>query len=112
MGAAKRNKYVQRIAGREDRLKTDEGGHLIASIFEGSGKLDNLVPMDGNLNKGEWKKLENMWAKHLEKGRKVEVKIQPVYKESSQRPTMFRIDYKIEKKRWVRVEFENQPGGK
>ncbi|MDI5790413.1 hypothetical protein PO124_24255 [Bacillus licheniformis] len=26
-------------------------------MFEGSGKLDNLVPMDGNLNKGEWKSL-------------------------------------------------------
>ncbi|MBM7585888.1 DNA/RNA endonuclease G (NUC1) [Bacillus pakistanensis] len=29
-----------------------------ASIFKGSGNLDNLVPMNGNLNKGEWKKLE------------------------------------------------------
>ncbi|MGE7200340.1 DNA/RNA non-specific endonuclease [Bacillus haynesii] len=40
----------------EDRLKTDEGGHLIASIFEGSGKLDNLVPMDGNLIKENGKR--------------------------------------------------------
>ena len=112
LGAAKRNKYAQRIAGREDRLKTDEGGHLIASIFEGSGKLDNLVPMDGNLNKGEWKKLENMWAKHLEKGRTVEVKIQPVYKGNSQRPASFEIEYKIGKREWEVVKFDNKPGGK
>lgn len=42
--------------GREDRLVTDDGGHLIASIFNGSGNLDNLVPMDSNLNRGAWKK--------------------------------------------------------
>ncbi|WP_259339192.1 DNA/RNA non-specific endonuclease, partial [Bacillus licheniformis] len=111
LGTAKRNKYAQRIAGREDRLKTDEGGHLIASIFKGSGKLDNLVPMDGNLNKGEWKKLENMWAQELDKGRAVEVQIKPVYKGDSQRPTSFRIKYRIDKNDWDTVKFENKPGG-
>ncbi|WP_328517387.1 DNA/RNA non-specific endonuclease [Virgibacillus pantothenticus] len=30
-------------------LPDDEGGHLIARIFKGSGDLDNLVPMNGNL---------------------------------------------------------------
>ncbi len=112
LGAAKRNKYAQKIAGREDRLKTDEGGHLIATIFKGSGKLDNLVPMDGNLNKGEWKKLENMWAKQLDKGRTVEVKIHPVYKGNSQRPASFEIEYKIGNRKWDVVNFDNKPGGK
>ncbi|MED1741416.1 T7SS effector LXG polymorphic toxin [Bacillus swezeyi] len=112
LGEAKRNKYAQKIAGREDRLKTDEGGHLIASIFEGSGKLDNLVPMDGNLNKGAWKKLENIWAKELDNGRTVEVKINPVYKGDSQRPTSFNIDYKIGNNDWEFVRFKNKPGGK
>ncbi|MER1246572.1 MULTISPECIES: T7SS effector LXG polymorphic toxin [Bacillus] len=112
LGAAKRNKYAQRIVGREDRLKTDEGGHLIASIFEGSGKLDNLVPMDGNLNKGEWKKLENMWSQELGNGKTVEVEIHPVYKGDSQRPTSFDIDYRIDNEDWVFVEFKNKPGGK
>ncbi|MBU5262206.1 T7SS effector LXG polymorphic toxin [Bacillus atrophaeus] len=112
LGAAKRNKYAQKISGREDRLKTDEGGHLIATIFKGSGKLDNLVPMDGNLNKGEWKKLENMWAKQLDKGRTVEVKIQPVYKGDSQRPASFEIEYKIGNRKWDVVKFDNKPGGK
>lgn len=68
--------------------------------------------MDGNLNKGEWKKLENMWAKHLEKGRTVEVKIQPVYKGNSQRPASFEIEYKIGKREWEVVKFDNKPGGK
>ena len=42
---AERNEYAQRIVGREDRLPDDEGGHLIASIFKGSGDIDNLVPV-------------------------------------------------------------------
>lgn len=45
--------YAQKVAESEDRLHDDEGGHLIASIFKGSGDLDNLVPMNSNLNKGD-----------------------------------------------------------
>ena len=48
---AKRNAYAQKVVGREDRKKEDEGGHLIASIFDGSGNLDHLVPMRRNLNR-------------------------------------------------------------
>ena len=58
LGNGKRNNYAQRIAEREDRLPDDQGGHLIASIFKGSGQLDNLVPMNSNLNMREWKKIE------------------------------------------------------
>ncbi|MDQ7864191.1 DNA/RNA non-specific endonuclease [Peribacillus frigoritolerans] len=52
----KRNNYAQRIAGRKDRLPDDQGGHLIASIFKGSVHLDNLVPLNANLNMRGWKK--------------------------------------------------------
>jgi len=111
LGEAKRNNHAQKVAGREDRLLDDEGGHLIATIFKGSGSLDNLVPMNGNLNKGEWKKIENMWRKQLEKGKLVEVKIKPVYKGESQRPVSFDIEYKIGKGKWQYKEFQNKPGG-
>lgn len=113
LGEAKRNNHAQRIVGREDRLQEDDGGHLIASIFKGSGSLDNLVPMNGNLNKGEWKKLENMWAKNLEKvpPKTVEVKIVPIYKEGSHRPDNFKIQYRIGGKKWVPVRFKNNYGG-
>lgn len=89
-----------------------KGGHLIASIFDGSGNLDNLVPMNGNLNKGEWKKLESMWAKQLKKGKSVEVKVKPSYKGDSQRPDSFKIEYKIGKEDWEIKRFKNKPGGK
>ncbi|WP_139368106.1 DNA/RNA non-specific endonuclease [Priestia abyssalis] len=110
-GEGKRNNHAQKVAGREDRLPDDEGGHLIASIFKGSGGLDNLVPMNGNLNKGEWKKLENTWSKALDDQRTVEVKVNPVYEGNSQRPVSFDIEYKIGNGRWQFVEFLNKPGG-
>ncbi len=81
-------------------LADDESGHLIASIFKGSGNIDNLVPMNDNLNKDKWKKLE------------VEVKIKPIYKGDSQRPVSFDKEYKIGKGDWEFKEFENKPGGK
>jgi len=43
-------------------LTDDEGGHLIASIFKGPGEQINYTAMDGNLNKGAWKRMENKWA--------------------------------------------------
>ncbi|TYQ14651.1 UNVERIFIED_CONTAM: DNA/RNA non-specific endonuclease [Acetivibrio alkalicellulosi] len=111
---AKRNKYHQRIVGGEDRLETDEGGHLIASIFKGSGDIDNLVPMDANLNKGEWKKIENDWAEALkeEPPKEVKVNITPIYEGDSQRPTKFEIEYQIGKSRPEIRELKNKPGGK
>ncbi|WP_164515182.1 DNA/RNA non-specific endonuclease [Paenibacillus lentus] len=112
LGDGKRNGYAQRVAGREDRLPDDEGGHLIASIFKGSGDLDNLVPMNGNLNKGEWKKLENTWADALKQGDEVKVKITPNYKGNSQRPDSFDIKYKIGEDDWEIRRFDNVPGGK
>jgi predicted ribonuclease toxin of YeeF-YezG toxin-antitoxin module len=107
----KRNTHAQKVAGREDRRPDDDGGHLIATIFKGSGGLDNLVPMNGNLNKGEWKKLENMWATALEKGKSVEVKINPKYQGNSQRPVSFDIEYKIGDGKWKFKEFKDKPGG-
>ncbi len=61
-----RNPYAQKVAGREARLKSDDGGHLIATIFGGDGGLANLVPMDGHLNKSPWKIMENKLAKILD----------------------------------------------
>ena len=96
--------------GREDRLADDEGGYLIASIFKGSGNIDNLVPMNPNLNKGEWKKLENSWADALKQGDKVKVKITPNYKGDSKRPDSFEIKYKIGEDGWEKKRLDNVPG--
>lgn len=114
LGDGKRNPYAQKTSGRDDREDDDDGGHLIASIFKGSGDFDNLVPMNGNLNKGEWKKLENDWAKALKAKppKDVKVNITPIYEGNSQRPARFEMEYQIGKSRPEFKEFKNRPGGK
>lgn len=87
-----RNKNAQLTAGGIDRLPTDDGGHLIATQFGGSGELDNLVPMSRNLNRGKWEAMENSWAKALRNGGEVYVDIKPQYAGKSSRPKSFRIE--------------------
>ncbi|MEI2264979.1 DNA/RNA non-specific endonuclease [Erwinia sp. CGal63] len=106
-----RNTYQQCKAGKCG-VVGDEGGHLIASIFNGPGEKLNLVPMDGNLNKGAWKKMENTWANALKDGKKVDVKIEPSYSGSNVRPDSFSVTYRIDTERPVREVFNNAPGGK
>lgn len=110
LGTGKRNSYAQSNAGREDRLADDEGGHLIATVFEGSGGLDNLVPMNGNLNKGRYKAMENLWRKHLKLGDNVSVRINVTYLSGRIRPKRFNIAYSINNIE-TKVELNNKPGG-
>ena len=92
----KRNNYAQRIAGGENRHEEDDGGHLIASRFGGSGELDNIVPEDKSVNRGGFKSLENEWARNLEDGNKVYVDIDPVYQNDSKRPILITGSYEID----------------
>ncbi|GAF10933.1 transposase [Bacillus sp. JCM 19045] len=92
-------------------MPDDGGGHLIASIFKGSGDIDNLVPMNANLNRGEWRKLEKDWMGHLQRGADVRVSITPLYKSDSFRPDSFKVKYKVGKEDWKSEFFYNKPGG-
>lgn len=105
-----RNSYQQEKAGRGDRLPTDQGGHLIATIFHGPGDRINLVPMNGNLNVGAWKRMENSFADALKAGKSVDVDIKAVYSGSSQRPTHFVVDSVIDGEPKT-FTFRNQAGG-
>lgn len=91
-------------------LGKDDGGHLIASIFMGSGDIDNLVPMNSDLNRGRWKTMENSWARALEKdiNAKIEVNIIADYGEDTQRPTVFFVSYRINDGDWVDDFYENE----
>ncbi|WP_196603020.1 DNA/RNA non-specific endonuclease [Pectinatus frisingensis] len=74
---------------------TTDDGHLIASIFKGSGDIDNLVPMNSTLNRSKYKSLENTWKKALADGKEVKVKIEPIYEGNSSRPSQFGVNYFI-----------------
>ena len=68
--------------------------------------------MNGNLNKGEWKKLENEWADTLKEGKSVKVTVEPVYSGNSVRADSFSIGYSVDDGRIILKTFLNTPGGK
>ncbi|CAH0173276.1 MULTISPECIES: DNA/RNA non-specific endonuclease [Bacillaceae] len=111
LGKAKRDPYAQRKVGGDDRLSNDDGGHLIASIFKGSGEIDNLVPMNATLNRSENKTLENTWKKALVEGKEVTIKVKPIYEAQSARPSEFKINYVIDGKKYS-DRLTNYLGGK
>ncbi|MFB7158880.1 DNA/RNA non-specific endonuclease [Lysinibacillus sp. NPDC056232] len=118
LGKGKRNQYAQSNAGGTDRIRgkypeRDDGGHLIGSQFKGPGGIDNLVPMNSQINEagGVWHQMEQEWASALEKGETVNVKIKPQYTGDSARPDSFIVDYSIDGGRTQKVTIQNQIGG-
>lgn len=105
-----RNTYQQCKVGKCG-IAGDEGGHLIATIFTGPGEKLNIVPMNSNLNRSEWKKMENLWAKALKDNKEVDVRIEPIYSGNSERPVKFNVRYTIEGQRPVIKNFTNAQGG-
>jgi filamentous hemagglutinin len=110
MSVAERATYQQIKVGKLG-APGDEGGHLIASIFNGPGEAINLKAMNGNFNKGAFKKLENMLADAVASGKKVHVKIDVVHTGDKMRPDQFVIKYQIENEAPMRKIFDNSPGG-
>ena len=110
-----RNSYQQGKSAKVDGIKdgkvSDDGGHIIASRHDGAGEQINYVPMDSNLNRGAWKRMENVWDNALREGKKVEVNVNPIYNGASKRPDKFRVIYKIDGKEFVK-KFKNTPEGK
>ena len=91
-----------------DMRNTDDRGHLIADRFNGSGGIENLVPMDSELNQhGDYKKMENTLADAMKDGVKVELKVEPVYEGDSTRPSEFRVTYSMDGEKEVAV-FKNE----
>lgn len=88
---------------------TDDRGHLIADRFNGSGELENLVPMEGKLNKGDYAKLEVTLAEAVNDGADVRLKVEPVYEDDASRPSEFRVTYSIDGEKDA-VIFKNRSG--
>ncbi|RXK18392.1 DNA/RNA non-specific endonuclease [Macrococcus sp. DPC7161] len=98
----KRKPYMQRVAGRIFRRKDDDGGHLIGDQFAGSGDIDNLVPMNSQINRrgGQWYNMEMTWADALKEvpPKQVRVKIEPIYSGESLRPDKFKVKFTVDNK--------------
>ena len=85
---------------------SDDRGHLIADMFNGSGGLENVVPMDAKLNQGDYKALECTLADAVKDGAKVDFKVEPIYQGNSTRPSEFKVTYSIDGDKSTRV-FKN-----
>ncbi|MBQ8944293.1 MAG: DNA/RNA non-specific endonuclease [Clostridia bacterium] len=92
--------------GKGDQKENDQRGHLIGDQFNGSGELENLVPMDANLNQGDYKKMETTLADAVKDGKDVYLKVEPIYNDNSNRPSSFRVSYTIDGEKTV-VNFLN-----
>lgn len=83
---SKRSRSMQTQAGKPDRLPTDDGGHYIATRFNGPREKFNHFAQDSNVNRGRYRALEDEWARSLARGDKVVVDIRPRFEGSSNRP--------------------------
>ena len=89
--------------GKGDQREGDDRGHLIGDRFGGSNGLENMIPQDAHLNRGDYKKLENEWAKATEEGKKVSCKIELFYEGDSHRPSAIVAAYTIDGVENVRI---------
>lgn len=90
-----RSRSAQRIAGKPDRLPTDEGGHYIAHRFNGPNDAFNHFAQDRSLNRGQYRTLENEWARAQAKGKEVSLAMTIVYPKGSRRPDFIHIWYNM-----------------
>lgn len=93
-----RSPSAQLEAGGDDRLDTDDGGHLIGTRFAGSGEAENLVPMDRRVNRKVYKSFENAWADALEDEKTVDVAVEAYYSDEGLRPSAIMGRYSIDGK--------------
>lgn len=84
-----RDSVAQRSAGGEFRKPDDDGGHLIGARFGGSPSTENLEAQNRQLNRGEFKAVENELARSIEAGDKVFVDVESFRPTGSERPSAF-----------------------
>lgn len=108
---APRSTRNQLRAGNADRLRLDDGGHFIASRFNGPKDAFNHFAQDRSFNRGTYRALEDNWAKEIKSGQHVSVNIKAFYQGKSQRPYSLFIRWSVNGDR-RHQNFTNVPGGK
>ena len=106
-----RNMPLMDSVGKGYQLKEDQEGHLIARRFGAPDSIENLVPQDGKLNQGDYKKMENTLANAVNAGSEVSMKVEPQYEGDSHRPSDFKVTYTIDGEKEI-VIFKNESGEK
>ena len=89
--------------GKGDQQDGDDRGHLIGDQFDGSNGLENMIPQDADINRNDFRYLENELADAIREGKEVIVKIEPIYEGDSRRPVAIVVTYTIDGKESVRI---------
>ncbi len=95
------------IIGKGNQKETDDRGHLVGHQFNGADSLENMVPQDCKINRGEYRRLEDYLAFQVKQGKAVTVSIIPMYSQDSYRPHGIFYFYNIDGKENTRL-FPNQ----
>lgn len=85
----------QRAAGGADRLSTDDGGHIFATMFGGLGEGINIQAMDLSINRGAYLELEKLWAEQIAQGGQVHVEVTFHFDGDSRRPHQFEVTFDV-----------------
>lgn len=99
---------VKKIENQEYKEK-DDRGHLIAHMFGGSDRLENLIPMNAKLNQGDYKSMEEMLKNAVEHDSEVHIQVEPIYEDDTTRPSRIRVIYTIDGDMEIRM-FKNESG--
>jgi LysM repeat protein len=106
-----RSRGAQTNAGKPDRRVTDDGGHFIAARFKGPREWFNHFAQDANFNRGEYRALEDRWAKAVRSSKRVFVDIVPHYRGTSLRPFKLVVTWSVDGNKLVR-DFPNERQGR
>lgn len=87
---------AMRIVGKGYQLDVDDRGHLIGHQFNGSDRMENLVPQDSRINRRSFKELEDSLASQVKAEREVYVSVIPFYGADTRRPAGIFYLYKID----------------
>ena len=83
-----RDPVAQREAGGEERRDDDDGGHLLGARFGAAPGKENIDAQNRNLNRGDYKHLENGWEKSLKDEDKIYANVE-TYKNGNERPSAY-----------------------
>lgn len=91
----KRNMDSDEAVYKGEKEAGFEKGHLIGYQFGGSGGMENLSIMAGEVNHGDFYKLEKMLADAVKDGADVKLKVEPVYEGNTNKPSEYKVTHSI-----------------
>lgn len=94
---------TMQAVGKGDQKDSDDRGHLIGDQFDGSNRLENLVPQNSHINQVDFKNFENELAAKIKCGKNVIIKVEPIYDSDSRRPDVIAVTYTIDGQKSIRI---------